>query len=604
MPDQNPKLVVEINADTGQFNVSLNGMAQTLGTTAKQGASGFGDMALAITGVNQGLDLAEKALSAIGDVLEVINKAETFDNKKIALQALGAEVGLTREQLDLLTTTMVKASGETMTSVQATDGAFKLLNAGFRAETIPNLIEFAKRAEEVRGIPLDEGINKLAMAMESGSTRGLKQMGIELSASGSRAEILNAILSQSQEFVKNTGDGYEDFAKKTNTSFAEIKNSAQHYLGGIFRNIGIEVFGSDVDKANQKLALLQAQIQKTKEDETAWKNQGNEVGVKASQQQRAALELQINDAIAQRKPLQASETAAIQDSIQKIKQRKDLEKPIDVQTQGVVRVQNQEKMYTQLLGNDQKYLENSTAIYKGYEAAKTAEINNTYQKQIKDLAGIPMTRAQYAQQELAIERQKYAALDQLAKSSQEVSSRNMKTGFINGIMSMESSYQGFTKTVQKLTTGLGSTMSSTFISMAKAHKFTMDAMLSAMMEFVGESLIQDGTANLLKGAAMSIFGGAGAPLMAAGAAEIAAGSVMVGAGGGGASASSGGGGGSSASSSSQLSTPEAATAQKSASIFIQGDFLQTSETATRLQDIIRKNSDVTNFAIVPQGSSW
>ena len=617
MADDTEKLIIEIDADTGQFKVQMGSIQDLLKKTGSEGASHFGGLAESVIGLNQGLELAEKMLEGVAKALETVNKVESWDNQTIALKSLGAQVGLSQQQIQILLDTIKTASQNTMTTVEATQAAFKLLNAGFKAETIPALIEFAHRAEETRNIPMAEGINKLAMALETGTTRGLKTMGIEIERTGSRQQVLNAILEQSENYIKRTGDGYENFGKRIGTVMTEAKEKTESFFGTFLRDIGINVLGTTTEKTTLHLKELQQQMEKVdqaakagqKNVELFIQGPGGEPAMNRQlsiQEARALLTQQMTGHQKVLNEEVAKEGKHIEENTKKIKQKYDLEKTTDQFTAQRDRIANQKKMYEALYNDDITYFNNSQMLSRNVEQARRQEIENSYQNEVRNLQGRTLKKGEFARLELEIEKRKYAQLKALDDQMREISKKNLRDGFINGINQMESSYTNFSKSISKLTVGLGNTMSSTFVTMAKNHKFAMDEMLNNMLEFIGESLIQDGTANLLKGAALSILGGAGAPLMAIGGAEIAAGAALVGAtSSGGASAGGGSASSSSVGGNDQLNQPSNQNFQeKQATIVINGDLWNSQEGINHLQSLIRNNSDITNFAVVQQGKTW
>ncbi len=686
MPDDN-KLVIEVDADTQKFTVKMGSVEQVLKKSGDTGKSAFEGLGMKALFFNQALEAGSKVLELMHEGLETISRTEAFDNQRTALTNLAAQLGLSTQSVNHLIQAMIMASGQTITTAQAQDSAFKLLNAGFKAEIIPNLIEFAKRAEEVRKIPLEEGIQRLAFALETGSTRGLKSMGIELAKTGSQQQIMNAILAQAEEQIKRTGDGYENFGERIKAKSREMYNSIAHGIGAGLRDIGIGLFGTQTEKATQEVARLKSQLDQV--------NSALDHGVKSTQvffrvdfgETIAPLDAKkrLTEEIARLQGVAAEgvqkEHEAIKAEMADVKQKGELLKPIDSQTATQVRIRDQKKMYEQLLSDDEEYAANSEGIAKGLEAARRAEIENTYQTQLRDLQGIPMTKTQYAQREFEIEKKKYAAIQDLRVSSEkaeqadnnaayalaltrnmgyeglaesrikkEIDAENsryqkdvqrlqlremdenklnkqieqmaeqhqkalaqiqdryqkpsiagMRDGYLSAIAQMGKGYNNFATQTQKLTVGMHGVVSNSFIKMAKAHKFSMEEMLNNMLEFIGESMIQDGTFKLMAG----LFPPNPA-MIGVGAAEIALGSALVGSGGGGAPASSTGGSlGTDLMGQNQLTQPSTQQMQqKSAQIVINGDLLNSQETVNHIQELIRQNSDVTNYAIVAQGQQY
>lgn len=143
----------------------------------------------------------------------------------------------------------------------------------------------------------------------------------------------------------------------------------------------------------------------------------------------------------------------------------------------------------------------------------------------------------------------------------------------------------------------------------------LQAFANSVLATMGQFGIQLGSEMILAGMAYTYLGMPnGPPLIAAGVGLATLGGILSGLGGGGGggsmstdTSSSGGGfgGGFSPASPSDTPSQQAEPMQKkTASIIIQGDFLNSRETANHLQEIIRSNSDITDFAITAQGKSY
>jgi hypothetical protein len=169
---------------------------------------------------------------------------------------------------------------------------------------------------------------------------------------------------------------------------------------------------------------------------------------------------------------------------------------------------------------------------------------------------------------------------------------------------MKKQYGDFSKLVQSTTTQAHGVMSKAFVDAAKGQGSALELMKEQFLEMIGTQMIQTGIYHLLAGIwpPNPIELGEGAAL-------VAAGSALVGAGGSGAAGSassgaSGFGGGYASSIASPQQASAQQTQQKAAQIVINGDFLNSSETANHLTDILRQNSDITNYTLTAQGKSY
>ncbi len=142
-------------------------------------------------------------------------------------------------------------------------------------------------------------------------------------------------------------------------------------------------------------------------------------------------------------------------------------------------------------------------------------------------------------------------------------------------------------------------------------KNALKAFTDSLLGTLGGMAVQTGTQFILQGAAYSWAGMPNGPaLMSAGAALAAFGGVLSGLGGGGESTggSAGAGGSGPATGVASPGSTPAQTAtpvkEKQAAIVINGDFLNSRETANHLAEVLRQNSDITDYTITAQGRSY
>lgn len=132
--------------------------------------------------------------------------------------------------------------------------------------------------------------------------------------------------------------------------------------------------------------------------------------------------------------------------------------------------------------------------------------------------------------------------------------------------------------------------------------------LGALAIQMGSMLVAIGLGFEALGPVMPVWGLSGAKAVAAGIGLIALGGALQAMGGGGEASASGGGGGGGGFGGGANATPEAAKPEqmekKKADIIINGDFLNTRETANHLAEILRENSDITDYTITAQGRAY
>lgn len=690
MADDN-KIVIEIDADTSQFTVKMNDVQTKIQGASQSGMSGFGGMSEAMIGLNQGLELGAKLLEGVKQALETIDKAEAFDNQKTALLALGEQIGLSSKQIDLLLKTIQQASGGTITTAQATTEAFRLLNAGFKAETIPLIVEFAKNISETRpqAGDLTTVMNALANSLEQGTTRGLRQIIPGLKETGDRAATLNAILSTAQQTVAQTGDQYESFGKRMKTSISDAAESAERTLGNSLRNLGIGLFGTQTEKAAQDLKLLKEAMDQVNAAQAAGKGTVNMALERADLVQTYTIE-QARAILLQKMGVDqknlnqdiAAEKTEIDNNTKAFQQQGEVKKVLDSSTTEKLRVQADLQMWQAMKANHESYAKDFDNINTNLAKAEKASIDEEYKNKLNALNGELVSQKEYQAKYIALQKehtkqlesidkahfdheqidnnaayamamkrnQGYAGLSEsrlkketdaenkeydkqvqitaaeikdedqrnkkieaMAEAHQrklaqiqdkysKVSMANFKDGWNDAVATMAKDNNTFAKQVSKTAVGMEHAVSNSFIQMAKSHQFSVTQMLNQMLEFIGESMIEDGVLKLFMGAYPPNPG-----LLAIGAAEIAAGAALVGVGGGESAPTTSTAGqiGIDTGGQQQLSSSSATTApQQQATIVINGDLLNSQETVNHLEQLIRTNSDTTGFAIVAQGQQY
>jgi len=248
------------------------------------------------------------------------------------------------------------------------------------------------------------------------------------------------------------------------------------------------------------------------------------------------------------------------------------------------------------------------AVKRSIQVQTNAEtLRFTQEKQ--QLANSGLSYQDYLKKIEAATEQHEQKVLQIKKSYDNVSKQNLQLGINDSLSKMRAQYTSFEAMVSDATTKTHGIMTNAFVAMAKGHGDAMQLMVAQFLEMIGTKMIESGTFHLLEG--IATFNGAE---IGAGTGLIAAGSALVGAGAAntpssssssGSSSTTAAGGTSSTSTTTTATAAAAAPVQKSqASIVIQGDFLNSRETANHLAEILRQNSDITDYAIVAQGQSY
>ncbi len=228
-------------------------------------------------------------------------------------------------------------------------------------------------------------------------------------------------------------------------------------------------------------------------------------------------------------------------------------------------------------------------------------------------------------------RESHAGFDQYLKNTKDVATgtkyaevtvigafKNMSQGVNDASKEMakrtDESFKQMGKTMmQTMAQGAGAAFESFGKAIAQG-KDGLKAFAESFIASIGQMAVQLGTKFILEGTAylfvpgMQGFAG---PLISAGAALATFGGVLSGLAGGGGSSPGGSPSGAYAGSeapSPTNTTPSPATEKqmqtKQASIVINGDFLNSRETANHLAQVLRENSDITDYTITAQGRSY
>ena len=253
------KVTVELDLDTKEFEVKINGVTQTFKKVGESGEQSFHKWAMEIFGVNQALALGKEALHAFEYAVQQISLSEKIGNQKIALKNLTESIGA---DSDKIRDAILKTTHGTVNGLQATNIAFQLLNAGIKAEHIPAIVEWAHKVEQASGgaKSLESAIQAISMAVESGQSRGLKQFGIDLDVTGNRQQVLNSILKQTEIQIERLGVGYTSFGEKLETKLNSAFATTKRGFADLFQQGALLVLGDDVDKAADKLTKLENKL--------------------------------------------------------------------------------------------------------------------------------------------------------------------------------------------------------------------------------------------------------------------------------------------------------------------------------------------------------
>lgn len=699
MADDSNKVTIVLDLDnkqfvqkTGESKSAFENFSHELSSSA---SGGMNTALLGIISINQALEVGQKILEAFEQGIKAMDYSESIQNQKTALKNLSSEVGTDYQKL---TEAIKRAADGTITGLQATQTATKLLQAGIRAESIPAIVEFAKKTDEASGgqKAFADVINSVALAVDTGAARGLRQYGIVVEATGSRQNTLNQIMTQAELKSKQLGDGYVDTAARVEARMTETGASIKKAFAGAFSKVFGGFFMDELDQANTKLKTLELQLgginqsaENGAKSVMAWNkatSMNEFMPIAEARKQIEAEILSLKGKISEKVGDEKKKTDELNESL---KQERDLVKPltddqrmraelaakvggaeaqaakefeasgqVSIKTMGQVnaaRAQQidrefalrrqtiestatSEKVLTaQLIALEEEKIQRVRALRVDDDTFKKAQQqselntiteniifaenaqqrhmqisqqreNESHQRNLEALRNAGLEKEEFNREMENAERQHQQKLSQIKQQYERVNMQNLQFGMNTALNQMRTQFGSFSGFVTSATQKTHSIMSKGFVDLAKGHGDAMEKMLGQFLEMIGTQMIESGTYHLLLGAAT--FNGAEAGM---GAALIGAGMAIVGAsagvsgGGSGGDASVGAPGGSFVTAPGG-SAPGAAQPDqrdtKKAQIVINGDYLNSRETANHLAEVIRQNSDTTDFTITAQGRQY
>lgn len=668
------KVVISVDLETGKFETAINNAKNTVGGFVEKGVNKLMGFNVALIAMNSAVELASKAFTELHEAfsIESAHRVEGINNQKLAFRSLSQQIGV---DSNVMLSAIKAATHGTVSDLDAINAATDLIYSGVDAKLIPSLAKAAVQIEHTgrHGEKFSEIVRNMSMAIESGTTRGMRQYDIILSKVGDRQAVTNAILSQSAEHFEGYADRVEHSMKKmevkSDSYWLKIKSGASN----ITKNLMTTLFGDEVDKNVMHLNALEKKLKELKTLESQGKDvkagiaiverelaKEKQLNSKLSEEE-AHHEEELNNKIKEgakfRVPLleqqkrraelaaqilhlesRASEeantelgisTKTMKDLLALKKQKIDQE-TIQKRQAAEVDATDEEELTQKLLKieearyskirrlsvddtvfkdaqregmlsrieNDLRGYENAEEVHRQITEQKETEL---YERKLEQLREAGLEENNFRFQMEVEESMHQARMRDIKSQYNEINNRNFQMGINSGLQSLQKQYGDFTKIVGNMTTKTHGIMSKSFVEAAKGHGNAMELMKQQFLEMIGTQMIESGVYHMLAG-----IWPPNPMELGQGAALVAAGSALVGASGGSPSASAGGASGGDFLSSPL--TPGQATQQemqkKQASIIINGDFLNSRETANHLQEIIRQNSDITDYSITAQGRSY
>lgn len=301
-------LKVSITLDTGDVKSGLLAIEkQAKEVSEKSGSdlkSGFDRAALGVTGINQALELADKAMTAVINtgrkLFEQVLKGEEIDAIGKRFEILASSAGQIPQSLVLGIESAIDGTVDMEDALKlASEAVVKL---GQNSDKIPQIFDIAKKSALVFGGTTEESFDKIAAAIATGQTRQLKSIGIIVDAKkaqdeyaksiGTTADVLteeqrslaafNAILDKSNEKFKGVsgsltpvaeefkrfkvqlGEVFDSIAIGFNSVFGDTVKAALSGFGTALKTVASELnqtFNSSLTDTDKKVNNLQASLQ-------------------------------------------------------------------------------------------------------------------------------------------------------------------------------------------------------------------------------------------------------------------------------------------------------------------------------------------------------
>lgn len=248
--DNNPVLTTEFKIDEQSVNKefdALEGKAEKAGKKVNDSFSGafsgtgIEKLSVGLIGINQGLELAEKAIHAVEAAFSKFSDqfilAEQVKATEIQFDILSQKAGVSGEALREGLEAAGKGTLSTNEILKTANESLVLL--GNNAKNLPELFSLARKSSIIFGKSALEVLNDLNLAISTGFARAVKREGFnfdpqkvfkdfaksvgltvdQLSQAGRQQAILNAVLESGR---KNLGD-VDASVKKVTISFAQMK---------------------------------------------------------------------------------------------------------------------------------------------------------------------------------------------------------------------------------------------------------------------------------------------------------------------------------------------------------------------------------------------
>lgn len=263
-------LNVKITLDTGEVKSGLVAIEKQAKEVSESSGSdlkgGFDRAAIGVIGINQALELADKAMNAVLNtgrkLFEQVLKGEEESAIVKRFEILANGAGQIPQSLVLGIKSAIDGTVDMEDALRLASEA--VVRLGQNSDKIPQIFEIAKKSALVFGGTTEEAFTKISTAIASGQLRSLKSIGIIIDAKKAQDEYAKSIgttadvlteeqrsLAAFNEIIAKSGDRLKD-VKGSLTPVAEEFKRFKVQLGEVFDAIAIgfnSVFGDTVKSA-------------------------------------------------------------------------------------------------------------------------------------------------------------------------------------------------------------------------------------------------------------------------------------------------------------------------------------------------------------------
>jgi len=599
------KSVFELDLDTSKFTKGISEAGELMQKIGEH--NGIINLVESVETLGKGF-LALKAIGLVKELvefgIEAALDAEHVNAISNAFKTLSEEAGIVPEELK---EGLEKVADGLIEGTQLLEIANKaIVSMGKGAEHLPEIFEQARKAATAFGGAATDRFEQINQAIQSGQTRMLKQIGINIDADqamkdyartlgvtsdqlneqGKQTAIMNAFLEQSREKYKGIDVNAQEMGNalaRTKTSFGELGESSK-----IFFNV---LFGPAIEWAIEKMGEFAGWINKFVKkfiDLTPHVKAHVEVQKEMTEEMRKQQELEANTKAADPKEKLAAQKAYYSE-LNKLKSefnQAEMQSARDMDVWDKAQKDQRKQMEQQYLDEraiKQKELDENRLISTNQRNELLAQMEQTHQQKM-------------LQYDLEAENRRKQANSRIIDDNARTQN-TFSAGWNKAAKDASKDITAFGMLGKASFDALGKNSKKAFIAMGDGSKTAGEAMKGFMFGALADIAEQEGEFLLIKGIATldpaSAAGGA-ALLALSGYLRSQAGGG--GGGGGGGSSYSGGGGGDIGGGSSDSTKPEQKeAAKKSVTLQVMGNIYETDDTKQRLVQLIREATDATDF---------